>query len=103
MFKRTLSFVLVFLLFAAITAHASSAEEQSVFDATHTMRDNLKQLQASGKAAELVLKNGKSYAGKLATVGDNAVVVTEISGREFYDALILIDEIAAIEARVRGR
>jgi hypothetical protein len=93
----------VLFLLAAVAAAPSWAQEAGALDATRTLRDNLKQLQASGKPAELVLKNGKSYGGKLAAVGDHAVVVTEVTGREFFDALIVIDDIVAVEVRARGR
>ena len=101
--RRILFLLSALVLFVTIATRSSFAQEQTAFDATHSVRDNLKALQAAGKAVELVLNNGKSYGGKLASVGDNAVVVTEITGREFYDALIVIDEIAAVEMRVRGR
>jgi hypothetical protein len=101
MSKRMLLLSAVLFL-VTVATHSAFAQDQVAFDATHSVRDNLKALQAAGKAVELVLNNGKSYGGKLASVGDNAVVVTEISGREFYDALIVIDEIAAVELRVRG-
>ena len=101
--KRILFCVSVSFLICTVAARPSFPQEQSGFDATHSVRDNLKQLQSAGKAVDLVLRNGKSYGGKLGSVGDNAVVLTEITGREFYDALIVIEEIAAIEMRVRGR
>ena len=31
-----------------------------------------------------------------------AVVITQIEGREFFDALIQLDDISAIEVRARG-
>ena len=101
--KRIPFFASALLFVCTIATVPSFAQEQGGFDATHSVRDNLEKLKAAGKAVELVLKNGKSYGGKLASVGDHAVVVTEISGREFYDALVVIDEIAAVEMRVRGR
>ncbi len=70
--------------------------------ATETMHDALQRLQATKKPVELVLRNGKSYRGNLGSVGDHAVVVTEIAGREFYDAYILLDDITAVEVRARG-
>ena len=91
------------LLLAVIAAGPAAADEAGALNATHTLADNLKQLQAAGNPAELVLKNGKSYRGKLAAVGDHAVVVSEITGREFFDALIVLEEIAAVEVRARGQ
>jgi len=73
----------------------------AVLNASQTVRDNLVRLQQGGKRVELTLKNGKSYAGKLGAVGDHAVVVTEITGREFFDAYVVLDDISAVEVRAR--
>ncbi len=69
--------------------------------ATETVHDTLVRLQAAKKPVELVLHNGKSYRGNIGSVGDHAVVVTEIQGREFFDAYILLDDITAVEVRAR--
>jgi hypothetical protein len=65
-----------------------------------TMRDALAKL--AGKDAEVVLANGKSYRGKVGGVGSETVLVTQIAGKEFYDVLIDLDEVAAVEVRARG-
>lgn len=90
------------LAFSAPMALGQSPES-GLLNAAAPIGDNLRRLQQSGKPVELVLENGKSYKGKLGTVGDHAVVVTQIEGREFFDALVLIEEIAAIEVRARDR
>jgi hypothetical protein len=68
--------------------------------ATGTMREALTKL-GDGRDVELVLKNGKSYRGKLGTVGTDTVLVTNLVGKEFYDVLIALSEVAAIELRSR--
>jgi hypothetical protein len=88
------------LLLAGTTASAQEAGG-AAFDPSATIADNLKKLLAGGKPVELVLENGKSYKGKLGAIGDHMVVVTQIEGREFFDALVVIDQIAAIEVRAR--
>lgn len=55
-----------------------------------------------GRDVEIVLANGKSYRGKLGTVGKDTVLLTAIAGKEFYDVLIDLDAVAAVELRVRG-
>lgn len=93
------------LLLASFAVPPSSARppEIGLLQPDRNMRDNLRHLAESGKRVELVLKNGKSYRGLLGAVGDHSVVVREIEGREFFDALVVIDEIAAVEVRVRDR
>lgn len=84
---------------ATAMAHAEDAKPGLV--ATGSIRDALTKLDA-GRDVELVLANGKSYRGKLGTVGNDTVLVTQIAGKEFYDVLIDLKTVAAVELRVRG-
>jgi hypothetical protein len=69
---------------------------------THdSLKDVLKEL--IGNRVELAVRTGQSYSGKLTMVGDNVVIVSELSGKEFYDAVIAIADIVAVEVRVRDR
>jgi hypothetical protein len=68
--------------------------------ATGSIHDALGKL-GEGRDVELVLANGKSYRGKLGTVGADTVLVTNLVGKEFYDVLIKLDDVAAVELRVR--
>jgi hypothetical protein len=91
------------LLNLGAPAVSARPPEIGALEVGQSIRDNLRRLAKAGKRVELVLKNGKSYRGLLGAVGEHAVVVSEIEGREFFDALVLIDEIAALEVRVRER
>jgi hypothetical protein len=92
-----------FLIGAASRVRAQPAEAASPLNVAQSMGDNLRRLAEAKKPVEIVLRNGKSYKGKLGAVGDHSVVVSEIAGREFYDGLVLIDEIVAVEVRARER
>jgi hypothetical protein len=83
---------------AGAPAHAEDAKPGLA--ATGTVREALAML-GDGRDVELVLNNGKSYRGKLGTVGTETVLVTNLVGKEFYDVLIDLDEVAAVELRVR--
>lgn len=74
-----------------------------VFDATHAAAAILGAAKVKGKALTIVLRNGATYSGKVKSVGDNAVVLTGLRGKEFFDAWVRIDAIAAMEERVRLR
>ena len=95
------------LLAATLALSAGSvaiAEESAAKPGLSTqgsLRDALTRL-GEGRDVELVLNNGKSYRGKLGTVGSDTVLLTQIAGKDFYDVLIVLDEIAAVELRVRG-
>jgi len=82
-------------------AHAEDAAPKPGLSTAGSLRDALGKL-GEGRDIEIVLTNGKSYRGKLGTVGNDTVILTQITGKEFYDVLIVLDEIAAVELRVRG-
>lgn len=76
---------------------------ESPFNANASLKDNLKALLAAKKAATVVLKNGATYQATIGTVGDHFVVLTEPQGKSYFDVLVPIDEIAALEARARDK
>lgn len=80
---------------------APPALAKSPLNAQASLRDNLAALQATKKPITVVLKNGERYQANIGGLGDQFVVLTGPAQKEFYDVLIAIDEIAAIEARVR--
>jgi hypothetical protein len=65
--------------------------------------DTLKQAQAEGKGVTLHLRSGERLQGKVEAVAPAQVVIAEIVGREFYSAVVRLEEVAAIEVRVRDR
>ena len=66
-------------------------------------QDNLSALMAAKKPITVVLQNGQSYRATIGSVGDHLVVLNGPSQKEFYDVLIPIEEIAAVEVRVRDQ
>lgn len=80
---------------------AALAVAQSPLNAQASMRDNLNVLLAAKKPVVLVLKNGTSYRATIGSVGDHFVVLTQPAQKEFFDVLVAIDEIAAVEAKAR--
>jgi hypothetical protein len=96
---RTAALAALVGLGAAASAHAQDAKPG--LSTAGDVRDALGKL-GEGRDVEIVLANGKSYRGKLGTVGGKTVLLTQIAGKEFYDVLIDLDEVAAVELRVRG-
>ena len=64
-----------------------------------SLADNLTALK--GKTATVYLASGQSMTGIVKDVKDNVLHLEKISQKEFYDAIIRVDMISAIEARVR--
>jgi hypothetical protein len=52
-----------------------------------------------GKPVVLYLVSGKDFGGTLAEVRDLTVVLKGITGRDFSDAMIRLDQIAVVEVR----
>ncbi len=75
------------------------AHEGVKFEVSQSMRDNLKMF--IGKSMYINLKSGKTYQGILKSVGDHLIHLDKVSERNFFDALIRIDDISAIEAQFR--
>lgn len=59
--------------------------------------------QQTGKRAKLKLQSGQELEGKISKVGSHVVVVSELSGMEFFDATVRVDQVAAVIVRVRTK
>jgi hypothetical protein len=56
----------------------------------------------AGKRVTVKLDCGEELSGVVRSVGDNVVHLEELGGKEFYDAVVDLDEIAAVIVRARG-
>lgn len=97
--RRTAAGLLLLVGLTSMTAPAHADDKALTTEGS--LRDALVRL-GEGKPVELVLTNGKSYKGKLGKVGTDTVLVTDIAGKEYYDVLIEIDDVSAVEVRARG-
>ena len=57
--------------------------------------------KSKGTRVSLRLAGGEELAGKVASVGDDTVHLSELAGREFFDAVVVIDDIAAVVYRAQ--
>ncbi|MBI3268056.1 MAG: hypothetical protein HYZ53_03470 [Planctomycetes bacterium] len=73
------------------------------FDPTHDFRQALVQAQNEKAKVELFLRSGQSLSGSVGAVADHYLHLTHLTGKEFYDALIRIEDIAAVAVRVRNK
>ena len=74
-----------------------------LFDVRFTIHDILSVAKDKGKAMVVMLGGGVTYVGKVKAVGDHAVILTGLQGKEFFDAYVPLDSIVALEERVRLR
>ena len=99
----TKRFCLIFaLLILATTGHAVENKAAPKLSAAMSMNDTLKGLMGTQTPVEIVLGNGKVYGGFVKEVGTGTVLLTKLSQKEFYDAMIKIEDISAVEVRMRG-
>jgi hypothetical protein len=82
----------------AATPIAVSAQETKLGVAgAQPLRDALKGLV--GSKVSLRLTAGEEIGGTVAEVGENAVRLTEITGRELFDGLVRLDHVSAVIVR----
>ena len=74
------------------------AEEPTIeFNSPDVLRQILE--QQVGKRVKVRFLSGQDVDGKVAKVGTQAVALTELSGMEFFDATIRLDQVAAVIVR----
>ncbi|MGC4098364.1 MAG: hypothetical protein QM706_14715 [Nitrospira sp.] len=59
--------------------------------------------QQAGKRVKLKLESGQDLEGKVAKVGSHAVRFAELTGMEFFDATVKLEDIAAVIVKVRTK
>ena len=92
--------LLVHLFVVLNTAQAAAgAREYVQLRASIPLSDNLVAL--TGKTVAISLISGQTVAGVVKEVQSNLLHLEKLSQKEFYDALIRIDQIVAIEVRAR--
>jgi len=70
------------------------------YEVNTSLRQNLKLFV--GQKINVTLRSGKTFTGIVKTVGKKLVHLEKLEGKEYYDALIRIENITAIDARFRG-
>jgi hypothetical protein len=86
------------LVLALITAAVAQEAKMSIVN-EDTIRTVLS--KQVGKQVTLKLDSGEEVGGVVRTVGEHVVHVEKISGKEFFDAIVDLDEVAAVILRVR--
>jgi hypothetical protein len=90
-----------FLLTAALAApRPALAEEKPAADVSVL---SVKELLAAnlGKRVSVRLTGGEAIEGVVSKVGDHAALLTSLTGRDFYDAWVRLEQIEAVVYRAR--
>lgn len=86
---------------AGVEAQPQTANfEASGFNVNAAMADNLKALV--GKRVTVTLDSGKTFTGIVKAVGERLLHLEKLEGKEFFDALINLESIRAVDTRVRS-
>jgi small nuclear ribonucleoprotein (snRNP)-like protein len=97
------SIVAILVLFCmaglVFSVHTVQAAREMQLYAGIDLQDNL--LAFKGKSVTITLSSGKQMTGIVKDVKNNLLHLERLSLKDFYDALLRIDHISAIEARVR--
>ncbi|UCG80764.1 MAG: hypothetical protein JSV60_00325 [Desulfobacterales bacterium] len=92
---------LVFLMLPAEAVAGAKvvAIEGMTYNVGFSLGDNLKSLV--GKKGYVTLDSGKTLSGLVKEVGNHLIHLEKLDGKDFFDALIRIEDIGAIEAKFR--
>lgn len=85
--------VVIAALFGSLQI-ATGAEETTNFNAFIGIRENL--LLNVGKRVAVRIGGGVVMEGTIGKVGERSVELSKLAGKEYYDAIVLIDKIEAI-------
>ncbi len=95
-----LIFSLCFMLPADVGAKSKVvAIEGMSYNVDSSLTDNLKSL--TGKKVYVTLGSGKALSGLVKNVGNHLIHLEKLDGKEYFDALIRIENISAIDAKFR--
>ena len=89
------------LLVLAITLTATAFADKLAFDPADTVASILK--KQTGPKVELRIKSGEKLGGKVEAVGEKAVHLSALTGQDFFDAVVMIDDISAVLVRTGGK
>ena len=84
-----------------LIANVALADGTVGFQAADTTASVLK--RQAGQRVELRLKSGEKLGGKVEAVGDKAVHLSGVTGQEFFDAVVVLDDISAVLIRTGGK
>lgn len=103
--KKTLGRGFLFFMIALVISLAfvqlAVAEEKKMEINTSF---SVKQILSSFTGQRVALKTdaGETIEGTVTAVGDHVVHISKISGKDFYDAVVVIDRINSVVFRARG-
>jgi len=97
-----LCFGVLFFCMTPLKAGAQTQDEPVAgiaYNVDASMFDNLKAL--SGKKVHITLRSGTTFTGTVGNVSTGFVHLEKLEGKEYFDALISLADISALDTRFR--
>lgn len=92
--------ITIFILPTGVEAKTKVVAIEGVsYNVNSSMADNLKTLV--GKKVYVTLDSGKTFTGFIKEVGNHLMHLEKLDRKDYFDALIRIDNISAIDTRFR--
>lgn len=79
---------------------ASAEEKKMEINTSYSIKQIL--VSFTGQRVALKTDAGESIEGTVVSVGDHIVHISKLSGKDFYDAVVVIDRISSVVFRARG-
>jgi len=96
----TLLYVTILVLPMAAKAKTTTVAIEGVsYNVSFSLTDNLKSL--IGKKISVTLDSGKTFTGFVKEVGDHLMHLEKLEDKDYFDALLRIENISAIDTRFR--
>ena len=86
---------------AMLLCSAAFAQTKVELQPNDTMRTVLE--RHVGQTVDLRLMSGEKIGGKLDKVGDKLVLLSQLTGADFFDAVVDVDSIAAVAVRTKAK
>lgn len=87
------------LLLVLLLATSVLAESNLDLQPNDTMQSVLQ--RQVGQSVELRMRSGEKIGGKLEKLNEKVVHLTQLTGAEYFDAVVAIDDIAAVVVRAK--
>jgi hypothetical protein len=93
--------LLVGMIIPAVTCASTFAQEKASLQPNATI---LSVLQGNtGKAVELRMQCGEKIGGKVEQISDNVVLLSRLTGAEYFDGFVNLKDISAVVIRSAGK
>ncbi len=93
--------VLAFAASLALAGVAPAAETKLEPKPADTIRTVLN--RQVGNGVELRLRSGEKIGGKVELVGEKLVHLSQLTGAEFFEAVVSVDDVIAVIARAKAK